>query len=160
MRKQHKGFLLVDLLVSIGIFSLVFVIAVPSFQLIRDYQYKQFLHRLETLIKTSSNLSILRKKTHLLVYDPTKRTLHIEEQLESPGNYFVFKRISKRDLELPGEWIMRFITVEKRSRKVLGDRLTFYPGGRVENVYIELEKDAEVKTYQILSGDPLKEIIL
>lgn len=63
---SRKGFLLADLMVAIGIFGLVFVLAIPSFELIQDYQHKQFLSRLERLLKSAENLSILKKTAHAI----------------------------------------------------------------------------------------------
>lgn len=157
---NRKGFLLADLMVAIGIFGLVFVLAIPSFELIRDYQHKQFLSRLERLLKSAENLSILKKTAHAIDLSQIETQILLLEQRSSEQNYYEFAPVKNRALKVPGSIQVRFFRLQAQKRVQISNRLLFYAGGRLEDFYIEVQRNGKIKNYKMHARDPLKEVEL
>ncbi|PCJ20624.1 MAG: hypothetical protein COB02_03625 [Candidatus Cloacimonadota bacterium] len=156
MKLDKKGFLLVDMMIAVSILFLMVVIVSPSFTLISDYRYKQFIYHLEKVIKTCKNLSILRQRTIVLHLENSK--IYMKQQINKKNNYYFFENISKSPLKIPSFVQLKISLLEGEIHQQKGNNLFFYPGGRFDKAKIEMLVNGKEKNFEILLSDSLKEV--
>lgn len=157
-RFSKRGFLLVDMMVAISILFLIVLMVSPSFSLISDYRYKQFIYHLEKVIQTCKNLSILRQKTIVLHLDVENSEIRMKQQVDQKNNYYYFENISKSPLQVPGFIELEISLLQRETYEQKGNQLFFYPGGRFDRARIDMLVKGEKKTFEVLLSDSLKEM--